>query len=79
MKYNWTEITTLRNPSRSKPIVQTPVVGETDGKSFSNTLTIPPFTTSVESVYYIQLTVSLTNKQISVSDQIQIVMVTSPL
>jgi hypothetical protein len=65
MRFNWTEITTLRNPSYANSLIPSPIAMETDGSTFYNTLAIVPYTASLNTTYTIQLEVYLTNKIIS--------------
>jgi hypothetical protein len=77
MKYNWSEVS--HTPLISNSLLIEPVSGQTDGSTFQHTLQIAPYTATVNTVYVIQLTISLTNKQISVSDTLRIPMIPSNL
>jgi hypothetical protein len=79
MDYEWSEVVSGRSPASSNALLPTPIMAETDGSVYSNTLTVVPFSASIKTAYVVQLKVTLTNKLISSSQNVLINYIQSPL
>ena len=69
MGVRWREDLTLRSPTGSYALL-TPyqeIFNDTDGSTFSNVLSIPPYTAVMGTTYSVIIDVSLTNKPVIAS------------